>query len=213
MNSKDKAGESASKSQSLTKCHTVQQTLGRNSSLFRSIVALCRGGHFSAQFVLSIADSANAQPAHHTPTTFAQPSGTSAYDTMIDDTPVFPFPRQLPVDILVLICATLHAMMSSPSKPTKADRLIIKTLLRIQLVSKAAWRAATPFIWEHLRLGCQPYFRSFFSPITRLLEQGQRRGLFKRSQIVEMVEHDASCPDEIHRFFKSCHWIRTIQIN
>lgn len=152
----------------------------------------------------------DTQTAYRTPATFAQSLRTSEDDNIMNVTLVSRFPRQLPQDILVSICAALRDMMW---KQHTARQVILQTFLGIQVVSKACWRAVTPFIWEWVKLTSNNSYTSFFSPITRLLELSRERGLFKRSQILDMVKDDARCPDEVHRFFMATPWIGTIDFH
>jgi hypothetical protein len=105
-------------------------------------------------------------------------------------------------------------MMVNPREPTAADGIILGTLLDIQVVSKAGWRAATPFIWATLRFGIHDDYVSFFSPITRLLCTA-RRGTKKRtaSRVIKMIKDDARRPGEVDRFFRCARWVRTIHIH
>lgn len=131
----------------------------------------------------------------------------------MDDTPVSIPAREVPDDIFISICAVLRAKMGNPIEPTDSDRLILRTLLNIQVVSKAGWRAATPIIWKNVILTSDKRYTSFFSPITRLLELSRERCFFRRSQILGMIKDDAACPAELDRFFTATRWISTIQIH
>lgn len=104
--------------------------------------------------------------------------------------------------------------MDDPIEPTAADGIILRTLLDIQVVSKAGWRAATPFIWEALRFEIEDDYVSFFSPITRLLREA--RCVTKErtaSRVIKMIKDDARRPAEVDRFFRYTRWIRTIHIH
>jgi hypothetical protein len=104
-------------------------------------------------------------------------------------------------------------MMEDPVEPLLEDQLIRKTLLSIQLVSRAGWKAATPFLWDNLKLTCDADYISVFAPITRLLHNlplTTKGG--SRSLAVAMVKEDVECPADVERFFKSTRWIRTIHI-
>lgn len=55
------------------------------------------------------------------------------------------------------------------------DEVIQATLLSIQLVSKAGWRAATPHIWRIVTLTWSQNYHSFFAPAIRFIERTPRR--------------------------------------
>lgn len=90
--------------------------------------------------------------AAHAPAASALPPAHVKDDILMDDTPVSIPAREVPDDIFISICAVLRAKMGNPIEPTDSDRLILRTLLNIQVVSKAGWRAATPIIWKNIIL-------------------------------------------------------------
>jgi hypothetical protein len=84
------------------------------------------------------------------------------------DAVLAPFSRPVPDDILLSICAALDGMKESVvyRETSDGDRIVQRTLLSLQLVSKAGWRAATPFIWRTLKFKRDEDYISFYDPIT-----------------------------------------------
>lgn len=104
--------------------------------------------------------------------------------------------------------------MEDPIEPTAADGIILRTLLDIQVVSKAGWRAATPFIWGTLRFEIDYDYVSFFSPITRLLREARCVTKERTAcRVIKMIKDDARRPADVDRFFGYTRWVRTIHIH
>lgn len=123
---------------------------------------------------------------------------------------------RIPDDILPLICAELDNMKSrSPTeiRATPADKVIQRTLLSIQTVSKAGWRAATPYIWHTLRFKNDDDYLSFFAPIRRLLKQTTATDRHSRLHEATSFLKDDSSRQDLHRFFQSVEWIRSIVLD
>lgn len=130
-----------------------------------------------------------------------------------------PFPRRFPDDLLDCVCAELDHMKSNHPMnvpPTIADKVIQRTLLSIQTINIAGWRAATPYLWRTLRFKREDDYVSFFIPITRLLERTPHiRETARVSQASFLTDPRCDPPnksyrDDLRRFFRSTRWIRNI---
>jgi hypothetical protein len=130
---------------------------------------------------------------------------------------------QLPEEILKLICSALNDMHPKVVPPSTGDRLIRNTLLSIQLVSKAGWKAATPYIWQTLRFAKDEDYVSFFASVSLFHKfaqascPGYDRWLYEC--LLESLcdeEGDHSLPPHLesglHRFFCALDWIDSIII-
>lgn len=96
-------------------------------------------------------------------------------------------------------------------RATPADKVIQRTLLSVQTVSKAGWRAATPYIWRTLRFKSEDDYHSFFAPISRLLKQTTaREGFTRRNQATSLIRDGDYLPEDLCRFFQSAEWTRSI---
>lgn len=106
--------------------------------------------------------------------------------------------------------------------PSTGDPLIRKTFLSIQLVSKAGWEAATPYIWQTIRFTKDEDYVSFFSSISLfnqyLHESNPGFGRWTYESLLESLidedgEHSlpAHLESGLDRFFCALHkW--TVQI-
>lgn len=138
-----------------------------------------------------------------------------------DDPPNTPFPRRFPDDILASVCAELRHMKSDSSTrsfihPTAEDKIVQKTLLSVQLISKSGWRAATPHIWHTIRFTSRDGYYSFFAPITRLMQRtigGDRGKRFPAGPSLASssgTASDSAHTDDLYRFFRSSTHIRHV---
>jgi hypothetical protein len=125
-----------------------------------------------------------------------------------------PFPRRLPDDLLACICTELNNMKADPkegiqSAPT--DKVIQATLLSIQLVSKAGWRAATPHIWRIVTLTWGQNYHSFFAPAIRFVEREPQLDQSARvSRASMLLNRNDDGVEDLQRFFQSTEWIHII---
>lgn len=133
---------------------------------------------------------------------------------------ITPFPRRFPDDLLDCVCAELDRMKSCHPMnvpPTTADNVIQRTLLSIQTINTAGWRAATPFLWRTLRFKKKDDYVSFFIPITRLLQRTphiQQPARVSQASFLMDQGRDHSNGDhhrnDLRRFFRSAQWIRNL---
>lgn len=124
-------------------------------------------------------------------------------------------PLQIPDDILGYICeALVGTSWDTAYSQTSVDKQLMKrTLLDLQTVSKAGWKAATPFIWKTLTFVKEDDYLSFFSPITALVATvppSPATGRFKH--MVDLLKSRANRPAPMDRFLSSLHWIRSVAI-
>lgn len=122
-----------------------------------------------------------------------------------------PFPRQLPDDILGYICAALHGKKQDVLRMSTEYKALQRTLLSIQLVSQAGWRAATPLLWENVKPAKDADYISFFAPITRNMARLSDDKAWETIASA-LIRHDPNLPSDIQRFFKATHWTRTFHI-
>lgn len=170
-----------------------------------------RSARLSAQHdQLSAATSAvsKAGVASHTPNTTRRSMPSKGKVALT------PFPRPIPDDILLYVCEVLDGMKeSAPGKrPCAGDKIAQRTLLNIQLTSKAGWRAVTPLIWRTLKFVREDDYMSFLSPFTRLAVETAWMGkVEKRSHLSALASlHSTSRQAAIDRFYQSTGWVRAI---
>lgn len=122
-------------------------------------------------------------------------------------------PLQIPDDILGYICEALVGMSrdTAYSQTPVDDQLIKRTLLNLQTVRKAGWRAATPFIWKTLTFVKEDDYLSFFSPITALIATVPPSPAAERfKHMADLLKSRANRPAPMDRFLTSLHWIRSV---
>lgn len=93
--------------------------------------------------------------------------------------------------------------------PTTADKVIQHTLLSIQTINEAGWKAATPYIWRTIRFRRNNDYHSFFAPIRRLLER--TASIDRRTRLRQATLETRT--QDISRFFRSTGWIRAIVLD
>lgn len=111
-----------------------------------------------------------------------------------------------------MVCAELDHMKSrSPVNisPITADKVIQHTLLSIQTINEAGWKAATPYIWRTIRFRRNNDYHSFFAPIRRLLER--TASMIRRARLRRATPEART--QDLSRFFRSTGWIRAIVLD